>query len=51
LLSVGLALIHLNRTALSEGKNPMLVFAKVSNSPEELLEKALSLYKIFMQFF
>jgi len=29
----------------------MMVFAKLPNPPEALLEKALSLYKIFGQFF
>ena len=51
LMATGLAIVHLNRTALSEGESPLQLFAKIPNSPEALLEKALSLYRIFRQFF
>ena len=51
MLSIGLALVHLKRGALSEGENPLVLFQRLPNAPEELLEKALNLYKIFRQYF
>jgi hypothetical protein len=50
-MSIALAIVHLNRNGLSEGQNPLLLFSKITNSPEAILEKAMSLLKIFHQFF